>query len=209
MTTLAGLAGLLVVGGAWAGPLPAMTAQSFTAHMALHMLIVAVAAPLLATGLAGGRFDPVRRVPAFFSPLPASGAEFLTVWAWHAPALHHAARVSAGIFAVEQVMFLLSGLWLWLAVLGGPSRRRAHIALPGLAALALTLAHMTLLGVLLSLSPRPLYAHGRNLAATALHDQQRGGAVMLVATGAACVAGALVLGRRLVQTVARTGLEGA
>ncbi len=168
-----------------------------------------MAAPLLATGLAGRRrADPVRWMPRLFSPLPASGIELITVWAWHAPALHQAARVHAGVFAVEQLTFLLSGLLLWLSVLGGPVRRRHVMALPGLAALALTLAHMTLLGVLLSLSPRPLYAHG-HLVASALHDQQRGGAVMLVATGAVCVLGAVVLGRRLVQAVARTGLEGA
>ncbi len=209
VTTLAGLAGMLVLVAAWAGPLPAWAQDSFTAHMTLHMLIVAVAAPLLAAGLAGWRrADPVRAFPQLFSPLPASGVELITVWAWHVPALHQAARIHASVFALEQFTFLASGLLLWLSVLGGPARRRAIMALPGLAALALTLAHMTLLGVLLSLSPRPLYTHGAVLA-TALHDQQRGGAVMLAATGAVCVLGALVLGRRLVQAVARTGLEGA
>lgn len=207
MTAWAGLAGTLVLVAAWTGPLPALTATSFTAHMTLHMLIVAVAAPLLAAGLAGRHLDPVRRLPRLFSPIPASGVELVTVWAWHVPALHHAARQHPGVFAVEQLSFLMSGLLLWLAILGGSPRRQAVNAVSGLAALALTLAHMTLLGVLLSLSPRPLYTHGVALD-SALSDQQFGGSVMLVATGGACVAGALVLGRRLTGA-ANACVEGA
>ncbi|MGH8019800.1 MAG: cytochrome c oxidase assembly protein [Opitutaceae bacterium] len=50
--------GILTLGGLWFGPLPELARQSFWAHMALHMGVVAVAAPLLAFGLAGAR--PIR-----------------------------------------------------------------------------------------------------------------------------------------------------
>jgi putative membrane protein len=43
--------GMLAV--AWLGPLPGMATHSFAAHMTLHMVVVAIAAPLIAIGLAG------------------------------------------------------------------------------------------------------------------------------------------------------------
>src|SRR5687768_13427507 len=109
--------GLLALVALWVGPLPELTMHSFAAHMTLHMGVVAVAAPLLALGLAGGRLDPVRRAPGLFPPIPASMVELVVVWAWHAPALHHAARHGAAGFAAEQATFLLSGLFVWLSAL--------------------------------------------------------------------------------------------
>jgi putative membrane protein len=195
--------GALALGAAWLGPLPRLAERAFFVHMILHMLVVAVAASLLALGLAGGRFDPVRRFPALFPPLPASLVEFAVVWAWHAPALHHAARHGMPGLIAEQAGFLLSGLYLWLAAFGGDPQKRAERAGAGVAALLLTAMHMTLLGALLALSTRPLYGHQPGFSAlTPLEDQQLGGAVMLVAGGVAYLAGGLwlmaeLLGRRV------------
>ena len=205
---LAAVAGTLILAYAWAGPLAALARASFTAHMSLHMTVVAVAAPLIAAGFARGVSDPVRWAPRLFSPIPASGVELAVVWAWHLPALHHATRAHSLAFAAEQLSFLISGLLLWMSVLGGAPSSQVARAPASLAALALTLGHMTLLGVLMSLSPRPLYRH-RVLDPEALLDQQRGGAVMLVISTIACVAGGLVVGRRLMHTSARAGLEDA
>ena len=49
--------GLLGLAGLWLGPLPRLAASSFSAHMALHMGVVALAAPAIALGIAGGRLD--------------------------------------------------------------------------------------------------------------------------------------------------------
>ena len=78
----------------WLGPLPQLARRAFFAHMTMHMGVVAVAAPLLALGVAGGRFDPVRKAPAAVRSDSGSVLELVVVWAWHAPALHHAARHS-------------------------------------------------------------------------------------------------------------------
>jgi putative membrane protein len=202
-------AGTLVLGAAWLGPLPQLAERAFFAHMTMHMIVVAVAAPLLAFGLAGGRWDPVRKWPALFPPLPISLVEFAVVWAWHAPALHHAARHSAVGVIAEQTLFLLSGLLVWLAAFGGDPATRANRTGAGVAALLLTAMHMTLLGALIALSPRPLYAHASGLAAlTALEDQQLGGAIMLVTGGVAYLAGGLwlmveLLGERSYESEAR------
>src|SRR5690606_21255631 len=95
MRTFLLIAGLLALAAAWAGPLPALARQAFFAHMLMHMLVVAVAAPLLALAVAGSRCDPVEGLPAFYAPIPASVGELILVWAWHAPALHHMARIDA------------------------------------------------------------------------------------------------------------------
>jgi putative membrane protein len=180
----AALAGLVVVGLAWA-VVPRLGLPPFSAHMAAHMGLVAVAAPLLAWGLAGGPLDPVGRVP--FGALAASMIELVGVWVWHAPALHDAACHAPWVFAGEQVTFLGTGLVLWVAALGGgPERRRAR-SVEGVAGLLFTSMHMTLLGALLGLAPRPLYGMAT------LSDQQVGGAIMLLVGGVAYLIGALVL----------------
>jgi putative membrane protein len=196
---LALAAGAAALAAAWLGPLPRLAAQSFAAHMVLHMTVVAAAAPLIAVGLAGGRFDPVRRAPALLAAIPASLVELVVVWAWHTPALHHAARQAPLAFAAEQASFLGAGLFLWLAIAGGDSGLRRARAGAAVLALALTFAHMTLLGALLALTPRPLYHHHPAAAAGALADQHAGGVLMLAASGVACIAGGLWAGRGLLR----------
>jgi len=109
----------------------------------MHMGVVAVGAPLVAFGVAGGRLDPARRWPALLAPIPASLVELLVVWGWHTPALHHFARGSAAGLAVEQGLFLASGLFVWVAAFGGEPGRRAGRAATGVVALLLTSMHMT------------------------------------------------------------------
>jgi putative membrane protein len=188
--------GTLTLAAVWLGPLPQLARQAFFAHMTMHMGVVAVAAPLLALGIAGGRRDPVRRAPGLFAPIPASVLELVVVWAWHMPALHHAARHSVAGLVAEQGMFLLSGLLVWLSAFGGGGDRGARGARTGagVIGLLLTSMHMTLLGALLALAPRPLYAHSHGLfGLTPLEDQHLGGAIMLLVGGAAYLLGGLWL----------------
>ncbi|EQM79386.1 cytochrome c oxidase assembly protein [Stutzerimonas stutzeri] len=184
--------GLATLGAVWLGPLPAMADRLFVGHMLMHMLVVAVAAPLLAIGLAGGRLDFSARLPILFSPILASVIELFVVWAWHMPTLHHAARTSAGAELLEQGSYLVAGLLVWLAAFGGVRHRRA---LAGIAGLLLTSMHMTLLGVLLAMSGRPLYQHtGSALSGLSpLEDQQMGGVIMLAFGGSAYLIGGLYL----------------
>lgn len=194
--------GLLALVAVWAGPLPRLT--GFWAHMTMHMGVVALAAPLIALGLAGSRLDPVRRAPALFPPIPASIVELVVVWAWHAPALHHAARTTTAGLVLEQATFLGSGLLVWLAAFGGgppaTATEREGRTGAGLLALLLTSMHMTLLGALLALPPRPLYDCGHAAGSlTPLEDQHLGGAIMLVGGGVAYLAGGLALGAQLLR----------
>jgi putative membrane protein len=193
------VSGILVLGFVWWAPLHAFVPGAFSAHMTMHMGVVAVAAPLLAYSVASGRLDPVPKLPLFFAPIPASIVELLVVWAWHSPVLHHAARHSTGAFVLEQSMFLASGLFVWLSAFGGAPADRQSRGAAGVVALLLTSMHMTLLGALLALPPRALYSH-RHVGEHALDplaDQHLGGAIMLVVGGISYLAGGLWLSRRL------------
>jgi putative membrane protein len=118
----------------------------------------------------------------------------LVVWAWHTPGLHHAARHTTLGLVLEQSSFLLSALYVWLAAFGGDARLRDDRAGAGVAALLLTSMHMTLLGALLALPPRPLYDHQHHGSGlSSLDDQHLGGAIMLVAGGASYLIGGLWL----------------
>jgi putative membrane protein len=199
------MSGLVALALAWCSPLPRLAQHSFAAHMTMHMVIVAVAAPCLAFAVIGTRFDPVRQAPRWFAPIPASLVEFAVVWLWHAPALHHAARHTTAGLLVEQAAFLLSGLFVWLAACAGIAR-----AGTGVVALLLTSMHMTLLGALLALTPRPLYHHSASApGVTPLDDQQLGGAIMLLVGGIAYLAGGLWLTARMLGGAGFTQKENA
>jgi putative membrane protein len=187
------LAGAAVLAAAWLGPLPALASHSFAAHMMIHIAVVAVAAPLLAMAMAGSVADPVRVMPRVMAPIPLSMLELVVVWAWHVPALHDAARHPA-VFAVEQVSFVVAGVLLWIAAVGGGADERRLRAGAGVAALLFTSMHMTLLGALFALATRPLFAHtAPNANSEPLADQELGGVIMLLVGGASYLIGGLGL----------------
>jgi putative membrane protein len=181
-------AGLALLGFLWFGPLPEMARGSFSAHMVMHMGVVAVVSPLIAFGIS-------RAIPAQVAALPpalaiaASLFEFAAVWTWHAPALHDAARMRTGFFVMEQASFLAAGVLVWTTAVGAKAA--------GVCALLITSMHMVLLGALLLLAPRALYACAEVCSSAAsltpLGDQQLGGALMLVIGGSAYLAGGLAL----------------
>jgi len=202
--------GLLILAAIWLGPLPQMARQAFFAHMLMHMGVVALAAPILALGIAGGRFDPVVKASRLFAPIQASILELVVVWAWHAPALHHAARHHTAVLIVEQAMFFAAGVFVWLSAFGGDALSRRGRSAAGVVALLLTAMHMTLLGALLALSPRPLYAHIEGFSGlTAISDQHLGGAIMLLIGGVSYLLGGMWLTVRLLHDPLPTPAERA
>ena len=153
-----------------------------------HMGLVAVVAPLLAFGLG----DRLRWL--IISPLIATVLEFMVVWAWHLPQLHGMAYLLPAGFALEQGSFLIVGLLVWVSAL------RAHNGLAGAGSLLLTSMHMTLLGALLILAPRDVFAEICGRAAD-LGGQQLGGLLMLgIGTPVYLIAGLWLVGRDLRST---------
>lgn len=184
------MAGIAVLALAWLGPLPGLVRLSFSAHMVLHMMVVGVGVPMLALGLAP-LLAPRGPGPA----VAASALDLIVVWGWHAPALHDAARAGGAWLAAEQASFALAAGLVWLTAFAAVPGQRQAGALAGGMALFFTSMHMTLLGALIALAPRPLFAHhGGGLA-----DQQLGGAVMLSVGAVVYLGGALALFARVLR----------
>ena len=188
--------GVGLLGFIWLGPLPVLAQHSFAAHMAMHMGVVAVAAPLVALALAGSARDPMRHVRWPAAALAASMLELIVVWGWHAPVFHQAARQETTMLVLEQGSFLCAGLLLWLTAIGGRRDRRPSGAGAGVAALLFTSMHMTLLGALFALATRPLFQHSA-AAEAGLVDQQLGGTIMLIVGGASYLIGGVCLSARM------------
>lgn len=168
--------------------------DAFTLHMIVHMAIVAIAAPMIAFGVGGTVADVSARL-TWITPLTASLIELVTVIFWHLPQVRLVADQSLAITVVEQLSFLAAGLLLWLSCLSAPP-------LAGAAGLLFTSMHMTLIGVLLALAPRPLYGTGQTtclgLPLGAATDQQVGGVAMLLVGSLSYLIGGIILLHRLV-----------
>ncbi|RUM95210.1 cytochrome-c oxidase [Pseudaminobacter arsenicus] len=195
-------AGIILLGLIWLGPLLDIYRDSFFAHMLAHMGVVTIAAPLIAIGLVGSRWNFSGK-SGLFTPIPASLVELLVVWAWHAPALRSMAQASLAVTVLEQASFLAAGVLLWLSCLGDGFHGRDRQSAAGAFALLLTSLHMTLLGALLALTPRPLYGFDSvtclGFELDAVQDQQLGGVAMLLMGAAAYLTGGVALLARLLS----------
>jgi putative membrane protein len=207
VAAFAAAVGIVVV--ALISPLDPLSAALFSAHMAQHVLLTLVAAPLLVLsrplqtmswGLPShmrrrlGRLEGRMRRLLAHPGLPGLGlALFSLVFTlWHVPALYDGALVSDGIHALEHSTMLASALALWAPII---HPRRTHAGV-GVVLLFVSLIVSGVLAALLVFSPTPWYAHAhtQDWGLTRLADQQLAGAVMWVLGGAIYViAGALVL----------------
>ncbi len=170
-------------------------AGGFAWHMVLHLLNVALVAPL--ASLATRACRP-RRLPA---PLVAAFIELLVVWGWHAPAAHAFARTELGGFLLEQASFVACAYLLWAAVVDAVTRRDQGAIAQSVLALLLTSMHMSLLGGVLALAAgNPYRADLCGSAASGLGpmaDLQLGGVLMLGFAASVYLVAALLLARRL------------
>lgn len=183
MRAAAGIGALALLAFAWGGPLTAWLGGGFVAHMSRHMILVALVPPLACLALPG--------LAAWLAPNAALAAlvDFALVWGWHLPSLHDATRLVPALFAAEQASFLVAGLAVWTGALG------ARTPLLGAGALLLTSMHMTMLGALIVLAPRLLYAD-----CAALWSQQAGGLVMLGIGTPVYLLGGLAIASRAVRS---------
>lgn len=174
-------AGLIAVGVlaiAFISPLCALSVALFSARVVHHVLLVALAAPLLALAW------PAREARGATVPFLIAT---VVLWAWHLPWAYDLALSNVPVYWLMQVTLLGSALLFWREVL--------HPAQASVAALLLILAswmQMGLLGAILTFATEPLYAiHAvapLDWGFTALEDQQLGGLLMWVPAGLPFVA---------------------
>lgn len=176
---------MFMTGLALFGPLDELAERSVAWHMAQHMLLIVVVAPLLVLArplpqwraVLGDRADTFWRFMHRLSrrPMRCALLHAAAIWFWHAPGPYIAAVESPLWHVLEHASFLFSGWLFWWSVLR-PGRTGA---LPAGGALLFTVMHTGLLGALLSFSKVPLYSP----ALSALADQQLAGLLMWVPGG--------------------------
>ena len=184
------VAGLVVAVALVGPPAEAWAKGSLTAHMAQHVLLIGLAAPLVAVGAPA----PRRRWGAALAAV-AVVVHTVVVLGWHAPALFDAAEAHVPVHAVEHLSLLAAGTLLWWAAAraGGPEGWG-----PGALAVFVALLPMTVLGVGMVLAGTPWYELRRQLA-----DQQVAGVVMWAGGGSLALVGALTLGAAWVGRAGR------
>ena len=182
------LPGLALLAAVWLLPLAAAM-PGFPVHMLRHMVLVAVAAPLLVLGL------PRLGAAVAINPLAAAVVEFVAVWGWHLPGAHGLARTGVPGLVAEQATFLSVGVIVWAGCLS------ARQPLAGAGGLLLTSMHMTLLGAILTLAPRDVYAAAGGMTPD-LAGQQLGGMLMLAIGTPVYLLGGLLLTARALASEA-------
>ncbi len=194
-------AGVLVIAVALVTPLDPLSEQLSSAHMAQHMLLMTVAAPLMVAGKPGLtmlwglppdlRRDLVQRclgaswcrktLLILRLPLVAWTVYALATWSWHMPAAFDAALDNPFVHDIQHVSFFFAGCVFWRVLLdpSSPSRLSAPLAV---VYLFTTTLHATILGVFMTLAPSPWYAGYVGPTAmwglTAIEDQQLAGLIM-------------------------------
>jgi putative membrane protein len=169
-------------------PLCALSVALFSARVAQHMWLMLIAAPLLALSCSFGR--PQRTVPEL-SPFAAAGVFALALWLWHWPMLYALTFTSDVAYWAMHITLTGSAIVLWQSLLDVSNER----VLARVSAGFVTLTHMGLLGALITFAPRTLYTPHLLTAPTwgltALEDQQLGGLIMWIPSGAVFLIAAL------------------
>jgi cytochrome c oxidase assembly factor CtaG len=189
------LAGCVVVAVALSPPLDAAADESLPLHMLQHMLLLAVAPPLLILGEpvrvafdllppAGARrlADLLRSRPlqALLNPLVALAVFALVVLGTHLPAVFDTAMESEPLHALEHGAYLFAGILFWGAALGADPAAKplSLIAVAGL--LTAAMVPMIAVGVALDTAAGVFYAPyaAGTTSAAAISEQDPGATAM-------------------------------
>jgi putative membrane protein len=193
-----------------ASPASAWGERLFSTHMAQHLALMLVCAPLFVAAktsqAAVYALSPTLPAPALSSALKISAvvAAPVALWLWftglfllwHLPTLYAWGLRNEAAHALEHASFFLGAYGFWSVVL---APARAHAL--GHGARLLFVASAALLsglpGALIALSSRPLYqidaAQAARLGLTPLEDQQLAGLVMWIPGGLAYLIAVLAL----------------
>lgn len=193
-------------------PLHGMSPSSLSLHMVQHMVLIAVAAPLLALGkpwapillsfpevsrarlLGWWRSIKLLRLQVLIQPPLATALHGTVVWLWHAPFFYNLALTNEIVHVIEHISFLGSALLFWWALLRSGSRADGFG--PGVLAALLTLMHTGVLGALLTFAPAPLYERYDMFSRSGLsplEDQQLAGLIMWIPPSAVYLTAGLAL----------------
>lgn len=207
------LAGLAVLAASLESGIDAYSAELLSVHMVQHVLLTLVAAPLLLLGapvtlalraLPRSARRPLaaavtsRAARALAHPAVAwSGFAAVTVGTHFSP-LYDAAVTSPGLHAVEHLLYIGSGLLLWLPVVGADPVPRSEQPAIRILYLLLAMPPMALVGVGLATASEVWYPSylepAQALGVSALADQQEAGMIMWLGGSLFLAAATVVIG---------------
>ncbi len=169
--TRPGAAAVIVLAFAFLSPLCALSSALFSARVVHHVLLVAVAAPLLALA------RPARATTGVGLPFLLATA---ALWLWHAPVAYDAALGHMALYWVMQATLFGFAYLFWRAAFSQPAGS-------GVGWVFLAYLAMGMLGAILTLAPDAVYSTHATApllwGLSALSDQQLGGLVMWMPAG--------------------------
>ena len=182
----AGLAAVAVLAVAFVSPLCALSSALFSARVVHHVLLIAVAAPLLALAF------PARRPGSLVIPFAIAT---VTLWVWHLPVAYDAALSNVPLYWVMQSTLLGSAILFWRSLLA-----EGRSPVDQLLFVVAAFAQMGLLGAILTFASTSLYeTHAIAPLAwglTPLEDQALGGLIMWAPAGIPYAVAAALIARR-------------
>ncbi len=171
-------------------------AGAFSRHMIVHIAVMTVAAPVLASLFLklGYTSSQPARVSTLFAVITLQA---VLLFAWHSPpGIGLAMEGHAGAWLMQATL-LFSALWFWLTVFNQSGEHLWQAVI----ALLLTGKLFCLLAVLLVFAPRVLYAMTATNMTIELADQQLAGLLMLTVCPLTYVLAAIVLISRWFRTL--------
>ena len=191
-------AGLLVIAAALSLPMDALADASLSWHMAQHLILISVAAPLLllgapmrlalgalpgreATALARLLNSPPMR--AIDHPLFGLGLLTLVLYGTHFSPLYERALENETVHAGEHALYLTAGLIYWSPIFAVAPAPHASSHPLRILSLFLSLPMSAFLGFAFYVTNRVLYPHYASRP-DALDDQVNAGMVMWLSAGA-------------------------
>jgi putative membrane protein len=184
-----------VIGFALLSPIDAFAEKLFSVHMAQHLMLVLLAAPLIAVsnahlvylwllplharrwtgrtiiGIPGVKYAAHTNVTAWVVCAAFVGS----LWFWHAPATYNWALSNKWGHASEHLVLLATSAAFWRVVVTSGERQLS----PGMLVLMVSLVGLqgSFLAALIAFAPKPLYAA---YAANSIDDQALGGVLMCI-----------------------------
>lgn len=169
-----------------------------SAHMATHILVMNVIAPLAAC--AALKQAPQWHGAADRALVAGFTLQIALFYVWHLPGAATGGALAHGV--LHAALLGASGLfWMGIYAAEGAQRWRSFVAL------TLTGKLVCLLGVLLLFAPRVLDHEGAEIAGIALDDQRMAGLLMLTACPICYLVSAIVIAAKWLRDIETAALR--